>query len=437
MSGIAQILLLKGERISGSDLKESINTKRLEQLGAKVYIGHDSRNVKDADVVVYSSAVDLHNPELNSAVMSHIRILRRAEMLAELMKEKIGITVSGAHGKTTTTSIISHLLTKSGLCPTVVSGGIVQNFCQNSWLGNGKYFVAELDESDGSFLNFFPRFSVVTNIDYEHVDYYGNWDNILNAYKRFINQTDKDGLVIGCGDDKNIRAILAATGSKHITYGLSPENKVYAKDIKIKNLASEFSCIYDGVDLGSLSLNIPGRHNICNALACIIVARELGIDFAGIRSALSEFQGVQRRFEIKSRINGITIAEDYGHHPTEISATLEAARLAEFKRIVAVFQPHRYTRTKFLLEEFAKCFDSSDYLIITDIYAASEKPIPGVSAENILEKIKASGKKEVFFLSRDKIINHLSGVVREGDLVLFLGAGDINKLCDELAGRVK
>lgn len=437
MSGIAQIMLLKGEKVSGSDLKDTSITQGLKNLGAQIYIGHDAANIQDADLIVYSSAIDSHNPELCAAVERQIPVLKRAQLLAELTKEKVSITVSGAHGKTTTTSMISHLLRESGFCPTVAAGGIIENFCQNSWLGEGKYFVAELDESDGSFLCFYPDISVVTNIDYEHVDYYGNWQNILDAYQRFISQTDKGGLVIGCGDDKNIRDILKNSEKRNITYGLSEQSDCFAKDIRIKNLASQFNCIYKGIELGEINLGIPGIHNISNALACICVASELGIDFHKINKILSAFRGVQRRFQIKSQINGITIVEDYGHHPTEIIATLKAAKSADFKRIVVIFQPHRYTRTKFLLEEFVKCFDLGDYLIITDIYAASEEPIFGVSAEHLFERIKASGKQDTFFISKNNIIEHLLGKIREGDLVLFLGAGDINKLSDDLAERVK
>lgn len=438
MSGIAQILLSKGETISGSDLKENINTKRLEGLGARIFLGHDATNIQDADLVVYSSAIDSRNPELNYAIESDIPVVKRAEMLSQLMKDKISITVSGAHGKTTTTSMISHLLAKSGACPTVAAGGIIENFCKNSWLGEGKYFVAELDESDGSFLSFFPDISVVTNIDYEHVDYYGNWRNILEAYRKFIAQTKSDGLIIGCADDKNILNILEFTDKRNITYGLSEQNDCLALEIKLESLSSNFRCIYKGKDAGEFHLNIAGYHNVCNGLAAICTGRELGIDFEMIKESLNDFKGVKRRLEIKAKINNITIAEDYGHHPTEINATLKAARTGDFKRIIVVFQPHRYTRTKFLLNEFSKCFDLSDYLIITDIYAASEAPIEGVSAQNILNLIRASRKKDAHFIAEKKeIIEHLLKIVRQGDLVLFLGAGDINKLTDDLAERIK
>ncbi len=438
MSAIASLLLQKGEKISGSDLRENVITKMLQERGAKVFIGHDSLNVKDADLVVYSSAVDFRNPELSFAVESHIPVLKRAEMLSELMKGKLSITVAGAHGKTTTTSMISHLLSSSGFCPTVVIGGIMQNVCQNYQLGDSKYFVAELDESDGSFLYFHPHISVVTNIDYEHVDYYSNWHNILDAYRKFINQTQGNGLIVGCGDDENITSFLSYSNKRNIKYGLSEKNDCFAKEISIQNLSSKFRCIYKGTDLGEIILRIPGKHSISNGLACICVGRELGIEFEKIKQSLSDFNGVQRRFQIKSRINGMTIVEDYGHHPTEIAATLQAAKSADFKRIIVVFQPHRYTRTKFLLDEFTKCFDLCDYLIITDIYAASERPLEGISASNICDKIKASGKRDVFCIpDKNDIVVHLLKVIKEGDLVLFLGAGDINKLSDDLAERIK
>jgi len=437
MSAIAQILLRQGNRVSGSDLKENYNTDKLKTSGAEIFIGHRADNVTTADAVVYSSAVKPDNPELSAAIERHIPIFKRAQMLHELMKDNNSITIAGAHGKTTTTSMISCLLTHAGLKPTVATGGVVCTSGENAWLGDGKYFVAELDESDGSFLYFHPFMSVVTNIDYEHVDYYGNWQNILEAYKKFINQTQQAGWVFGCGDDKHIHGILKDYPYKKLEFGLLDTNDVYPQGIKLNNLCSEFTCIYRGKKLGIISLNILGRHNISNALAAVCVGMELGIDFKIIADGLSQYRGVQRRFQIKHQINGITIVDDYGHHPTEIRATLEAAKNVDHNRLVVVFQPHRYSRTKFLLEEFGKSFDRSDYLIITDIYAASEVPIAGVSAENIFEKVKASGHKETYYLKKENIIEHLLKSLLPKDLVIFLGAGDIGKMADELAEGIK
>ncbi|MDP3142673.1 MAG: cyanophycin synthetase, partial [Candidatus Omnitrophota bacterium] len=277
----------------------------------------------------------------------------------------------------------------------------------------------------------------VTNIDYEHVDYYGNWQNILAAYDKFIHQTQKDGWIFGCGDDRHIRDILLSYKDKKLLFGLSENNEVYARDIKLRDYASTFTCVYQDKKLGEISLNVLGRHNISNSLAAVCVGLKLGINFAEISEGLSQYQGVRRRFQIKHRINDITIIDDYGHHPTEIRATLEAAKTVSHNRLVVVFQPHRYSRTKFLLEEFGNSFNKSDHLIITDIYAASEAPIDGVSAERIFEKVVASGHKQAFYTKKDKIIEELLKMLKPQDLVIFLGAGDIGKLADELAEKIK
>jgi len=418
-------------------LKENYNTDKLKKLGAQIFIGHKDDNVKDIDLVVYSSAVKSDNPELAVAVTRHIPVFKRAQILEELMRDKKSITVAGAHGKTTTTSMISCLLTYAGLKPTVATGGVVATSGENAWMGDGKYFVAELDESDGSFLYFHPFISVITNIDYEHVDYYGNWHNILSAYEKFVQQTQKEGWVFGCGDDKNIRKILTDYRHNKLVFGLSENNDLHPKNIRLKNLSSQFECIYRGKNLGTINLNVLGRHNISNSLAAVCVGLELGVDFAKISEGLAQYGGVQRRFQIKHRINDITIVEDYGHHPTEIQVTLEAAYNVEHNRLVVVFQPHRYTRTKFLLEEFGKSFGKSDHLVVTDIYAASEAPIEGVSARNICEKVIAEGHKEAHYLKKEKIIEHLLKMLQPKDLVIFLGAGDIGKLTDELAEEIK
>ena len=437
MSAIAQLLLRQGCRISGSDLKENHITEKLKNAGAEIYLGHRAGNIKAVDLVVYSSAIRPDNPELLEAIFRKLPIFQRAQILNELMKDAKSITVAGAHGKTTTTSMISCLLTSAGLNPTVATGGVVCSSGENAWLGDGKYFVAELDESDGSFLYFHPHLSVVTNIDFEHVDYYGDWDNILEAYKKFIYQTREGGWVIGCGDDQHIRDILADYPGKKITFGLKENNEVTASDIKLDNLSSRFDCIYRGSKLGKISLSVPGEHNVSNSLAAVCVGMELSIDFKMISEGLSQFRGVQRRFQIKHRINDITIVDDYGHHPTEIRATLAAAKAVNHDRLVVIFQPHRYSRTKFLLEEFGGSFSESDYLIVTDIYAASESPIEGVSALNIYEKVKAGGHRDAHYFRKDEIIEQLLKTLLPRDLVIFLGAGDIGRLADELAEGIK
>jgi len=437
MSGIAKILLKQGNLVSGSDIKESNITRQLRSYGAKINIGHDSKNISDVDLVTYSSAIKSDNPELVSAIKRNIPIVKRAQLLAQLMKDKKGITVSGAHGKTTTTSLISFVLNKSGLSPTVVTGGNVFNFNSNALLGEGDYFVAELDESDESFLYFDPFYSIITNIDYEHVDHYKNWKNILSAFRKFFEKTKEDGVIFACADDENIKNILKTINRKNVSFGLGKDCDIFADEISSRNFTSKFKCIYNNKPLGEVILNIPGKHNISNSLAVIALGLELGIDFKRIKDSLALYKGVERRFQFKGEINNIKIVDDYGHHPTEIKATLEAARDLKPKRLVVAFQPHRYSRTKFLMEEFIKSFDCADSLIITDIYSANEEPIPGVSAENIYNRLVQLNKKEVNFLPKKEIVGHLAKIAKPGDLIVTLGAGDIGKLSDELLQRLK
>ncbi|MFH1655108.1 MAG: UDP-N-acetylmuramate--L-alanine ligase [Candidatus Omnitrophota bacterium] len=437
MSGIAKILLKQGNRVSGSDIKKSEITRELSSLGANIFIGHNVANIFDSDLVTYSSAIDSKNPELTQAIKRNIPVVKRAQLLAELMKDKKGITVAGAHGKTTTTSLISFLLDKSDFNPTVVTGGNVFDFDSNALLGEGAYFVAELDESDESFLYFEPFYSVVTNIDFEHVDHYKNWDNILNAFRKFFEQTKKDGMIFACGDDENIKNILRGKERKYISFGLSKDCDIYADEILLEDFSSKFKCVYKDNLMGEITLNIPGRHNISNCLAAIALGLKLGIDFKKIKDCLALYKGVERRFQFKGEISNIKIVDDYGHHPTEIKATLEAARALKPKRLVVAFQPHRYSRTKFLFEEFLKSFDYADSLIITDIYSANEKPIPGVSAKNMYDSLSQQNKKDVNFLSKEKIVQHLVKTSRPGDLIITLGAGDIGDLSDELLQRLK
>jgi len=439
MSGIAKILMKQGHSVSGSDIKAGSATQELSGLGAKIYIGHDERNLKDKDIdlVVYSSAIDPKNSELVFSLQNNIPIAKRAQVLSELMKDKKGITVAGAHGKTTTTSMVSFLLNKSDFNPTIVTGGNVFNFNNNALLGDGSFFVAELDESDGSFLYFNPLYSIITNIDFEHVDYYHNFENILDAFKKFFRQTKEDGMLFVCGDDKNVMSILDSKNNKYLTFGLSADCDIYADQISLKDFSSSFRCIYKNKPLGQINLNVPGKHNISNSLAAIALGLRLGIDFEKIKECLFLYKGVQRRFELKGEINNIKVIEDYGHHPTEIRATLEAAKSLNPKRLIVAFQPHRYSRTKFLFEEFGKSFDLVDYLVITDIYAASEVPIPGITGESLCNKLKQTSKKDVHFVPRDNIAQSIAGIAKPGDLIIFLGAGDIGRLSDELLQRLK
>lgn len=436
MSSIAQLLMKQGNSVTGSDVKESEILLRLRSQGARIHIGHSSSNIEDPDAVIYSSAISTGNIELQTAVERNIPIIRRAQMLAQLMDGKIGITVAGAHGKTTTTSLISFILSEAGLKPTVSIGGLISNFDENAWIGEGSYFVSEVDESDGTFLLFSPFYSVITNIDYEHVDYYKNWENIKDAYRKFMQKTNPKGCIFGCGDDQILKALLKNCGRQCITYGLSNDCNIYATDISINSFSSSFVYNYQKKEVGRATINIPGKHNIVNSLAAIGLGIELGIDFDKICKIISNYKGVRRRFQVKGDINNILVVDDYGHHPTEIKAVLEAAKNVGRNRVVVAFQPHRYTRTKYLWDLFVESLALSDYLVITDIYAASEKPIPGVDSADLCKKLKDSGHAEAHFSSRDKLVDHILQIVRPGDMVITLGAGDITKVSDELVKRL-
>ncbi len=437
MSALASLLLAKGQRVSGSDLKENQIIHLLRDKGAHISIGHEAKNVQGADRVVFSSAVDPSNPELVEARNKNIPILQRARLLAELMRGQIGITVTGAHGKTTTTSMISNLLMTAGLNPTTAVGGIVNATSTNAQLGLGKYFVAEVDESDGSFLFFSPQYSVITNIDFEHVDYYQTWDNIVKAYKEFIAKTSPGGMIFIYGADSRLVNLARESQRPFMTYGFSPRDHIYATDVRLDHFSSSFRVVVDGREVGLFKLNVPGRHNVLNALAAIGLGLALSIKVNVIQEGLAQFRGVQRRFQVVGQTDDILVIDDYAHHPTEINATIAAAQLVKKKRLVTVFQPHRYSRVKFLMENFAESLAHCDYLIVTDIYAASEKPIEGVSAERLLEKIKERTDKPIFYVKKEKIIEALSLLIEPGDLVLMMGAGDITRIAHEFALSLK
>lgn len=430
MGTLASLLLSKGHQVSGSDLKESEMTQKLRKQGAKIFIGHQTSHVEKPDCVVYSSAVRMNNPEMIEAVSRNIPALKRAQVLAQLVNEQCGITVAGAHGKTTTSSMISHILTEAKLNPTVAVGGIVKNMEHSANLGEGRYFVAEIDESDGTFLYFHPHISVITNMDFEHVDFYKNWDGIIDAYKKFIQCTVPEGHLIVCHEDERLRELAKAYRGQISTYGFDEMATTMASQVKPKGMGSVFDVRYRGQALGSFALLVPGRHNVLNALAAITVAMSLGIKPDIIQKALSTFGGVKRRFHINGEVDGVMIVDDYGHHPTEIQATMDAARLLSRQRLVVVFQPHRYSRTKFLLDEFAQVLSLADVLVLTDVYAASEKPSEGVGLEPLLEKVKALKSDDVSYLTKEAIVPALGQIVRPQDIVLFLGAGDIYLLAD-------
>jgi UDP-N-acetylmuramate--alanine ligase len=438
MSGIAEILANLGYTVSGSDQKRSEAIERLERLGAKVFLGHEASHIEGAHVVVYSSAVGRDNVEVAAARQRQIPVIARAEMLAELMRLKYGIAVAGTHGKTTTTSMVGAVLAEGRLDPTIVVGGLVRNFGANARLGQGEYLVAEADESDGSFLGLTPTLAVVTTVDAEHLDHYGSLDAIRDAFVTFLNKVPFYGAAIVCLDEPNVQLLLPRVHKRVITYGLESGADIVARRIQLAGLTSRFEVLHRGVPLGECTLRVPGRHNVANALAAVAVGLDLEVPFATIHRALAEFAGVQRRFEVRGRAGGITVVDDYGHHPAEIRATLAAAKAGFDGRVLTVFQPHRYTRTYHLRDEFATAFNQTDVLVVMDIYAAGEPPIDGVTAADLAERIRAHGHRNVTYLGGDRaqLLDHLCDVTRPGDLVLTLGAGDVGQLGPQLLGRL-
>jgi UDP-N-acetylmuramate--alanine ligase len=437
MSGIAEVLLNLGYRVAGSDLAESETTLRLRQAGAAVVIGHRAENLGHADVVVTSSAVRPDNPEVAAAHERAIPVIPRAEMLAELMRMKYGVAVAGTHGKTTTTSLIATVLACGGLDPTAVIGGKLNIFGSNAKLGQGELLVAEADESDGSFLKLSPTIAIVTNIDPEHLDHYRDLGEIQAAFLEFINKVPFYGLAVLCLDHENVQALIPQVKKRYVTYGLSTQANYRADGISFQGVMTSFKAFENGRELGRVSIQMPGLHSVSNALATIAAARELDLEFGVVQEALSSFSGVQRRFQIKGEWDGIMVVDDYGHHPAEIKATLSAARSGWGRRTVVVFQPHRYTRTRDLLKEFFTAFNQADVLFLLDIYPAGEDPIPGVKAENLYEGIKGHGHKDVTLADRKEALELLLPRLKRGDLVITLGAGDVWKIGEALAERLK
>ena len=430
MSGIAELLLGQGYRVSGSDLNTSDITRRLQELGATIHTGHHQDQIQGASVIVTSTAISQDNPEVTAAREQEIPIIPRAEMLAELMRIKYAIAISGAHGKTSTTSMVAHILDRAGLDPTVVIGGLLKHLNTNALQGKGDYIVAEADESDGSFLKYTPAIAAVTNIDLEHLDYYTGIEDIKSKFKQFINSVPFYGLAVVCLDNEHIQDILPDIRVRYTTFGLTAQADLRAQDIEFEGRKSLFSVVHQGTALGRIRLNLSGRHNISNALAAIAIALELNIEFSTIKAALEDIDGVKRRLEIKGDTKGILVMDDYGHHPTEIKATLKAIRESRpGKRVVVIFQPHRYSRTQALFDAFTRAFYQSDILIVLPIYAASETPIKGVSSQTLCQGIKAHGHKEVHYVeSVDQCLAMLVDTVAPNDLVLTLGAGDVYRL---------
>jgi UDP-N-acetylmuramate--alanine ligase len=427
MSGIAELLLNLGYKVSGSDLRCSDITDRLQSFGGIVYEGHAAGQIAGADVVVVSSAIDTANPEVTAALKASIPVIPRAEMLAELMRLKYSIAVAGAHGKTTTTNLVASVLAGGGLDPTVVVGGKLKGIGTNALLGQGDYIVAEADESDGSFLKYSPAIAVVTNIDREHLDFYKDLDNIKEVFLSFIDRIPFYGLAVLCLDNEAVQDLIPRIRKRFITYGTTPQADLQAMDLECKGLSSNFKAVYHGKTLGVVNLSLPGEHNVSNAMAAIVVGLELGIGFNQIKKALEKVEGVQRRLEIKGTAKEITVLDDYGHHPTEIKTTLAAlAQGWPGKRKVVVFQPHRFTRTQALFDDFARSFYQADVLLVMPIYAASEKPIEGVDSRKLVESIQAHGHKDVRFVEdMNAAIDTLHRIVGSGDVVLTLGAGNV------------
>ena len=440
MSGIAELLLNLGHQVSGSDIQESEITRRLETLGATISYSHQPQQVAGADAVVVSSAIDSDNPEVAAANMDyHIPVIRRAEMLAELMRLKYAVLVAGAHGKTTTTSMVGTVMAEGGLDPTVIIGGRLNAWGTNAKLGQGDFVVAEADESDGTFLLYSPTISLVTNIDTEHLDFYKDLDEIKETFLEFINQVPFYGLNILCLEDENIQGLLPRIKKRMVTYGFSAQADFQARDLAFDGLNVSYRAFYCGQELGKVTLPIPGQHNALNSLAAVAVGHELEIPFSAICRGLQEMTGVQRRFQIKGEVNGVTVIDDYGHHPTEIKAVLKTmASSFPGRRRFVLFQPHRYTRTQALFEDFTTAFYQSDVLIVTEIYAASEPVIPGVHAEKLTTAIQKHGHGNVRYLPDHlALVPSLVEEVREGDVVLTLGAGNIWQTGEELLKRLQ
>jgi UDP-N-acetylmuramate--alanine ligase len=430
MSGIAELLLNLGYKVSGSDTASTDITDRLKSLGGTVYKGHHSSRIEGADVVVISSAISPDNPEVIAATQASVPVIPRAEMLAELMRLKYSIAIAGAHGKTTTTSLIASILAKGGLDPTVVIGGKLKSIGSNALLGQGNFIVAEADESDGSFLKYSPAIAVVTNIDREHLDFYKDINDIKSAFVEFIDRIPFYGLAVLCLDNEFVQDIIPKIKKRCITYGMSSQADFHAKNISIEGLKTRYKVYRHGKALGEIALNLPGIHNVYNSMAGIAVGMELGIPFDIIKNALETLQGVQRRLEIKGEAKGITVVDDYGHHPTEIKTTLQAAKESwPDRRIVVVFQPHRYTRTKALFDDFTRAFYQSDHLVILPIYSAGEKKIEGVDSVSLCEGIASHGHKEVVYIEgHESAVTYLTRMLRKNDVLLTQGAGDVWKV---------
>ncbi len=438
MSGIAEVLLTLGYHVTGSDLYDSDTVRRIRALGGLVFIGHDAAQIGSAQVVVISSAVSPTNPEVLAARAKVVPVIPRAEMLAELMRLKYGVAIAGAHGKTTTTSLVANVLAEGGLDPTIVIGGKVNALGSHARLGRGDVLVAEADESDGSLMKLSPSVVVVTNVDQEHLDYYQTMERLREAFLAFINKIPFYGLAVLCADDPHLCALLPRVTKRYQTYGLTARADLVGSDIALHGGVAEFSARLREASLGRFRVAMPGTHNVCNALAAITVGLELGVSLPHIRQALEGFKGVERRFQIVGEKGGIMVVDDYGHHPTEITATLAAAKHGWGRRLVVLFQPHRFTRTRDLLNEFPPAFRQADHLFLTDIYPAGEAPIPGVTGERLADAIRAAGAPPLTYVPRkEQLVETVIPHLKPGDVVVALGAGDIGRIGRALYERLR
>lgn len=435
MSAIARILLEMGFEVSGSDLTTTEVTQRLEKMGAKVFVGHDSKNLGDTEAIVLSTAIPNLNPEVIAARERNIRIFHRSDIVAALMAERKGIAVAGAHGKTTTTSMLAVVLEKAGVDPTIIIGGDLSYLGGNAKLGSGEYLVAEADESDGSFLKLSPHIAIVTNIENDHMDFYQTMENVLHTFEEFLLKLPKEtGMAVLCFDNNHIRDIAQKIDRSFVSYGIDNQEAEYqARNIETQGVLTIYDVYRCGSLLGTVRLNVPGRHNILNSLAAVAVGINIGLTFEDIAEGLALFQGAKRRFQTKARLNGVWIVDDYAHHPTELATTLRAARQTDPKRLVCIFQPHRYSRTMLLRKEFGSAFAPADLLILTDIYAAGEKPIPGIDGKTIKEEVESqTAQKVVYIEDKAKIARYLSEIAEAGDLIITMGAGNIYQVGEEL-----
>jgi len=439
MSALAAMLLRTGHKVSGSDISSSSLTTRLANQGAEIHIGHSRENIGGTPTVVYSSAITGDNPEMLEARSRNLRIIQRAELLSLFFNGKKGIAIAGTHGKTTTTTLITLILKKAGLAPDAFIGGEVPSLDGNIVCGGGEYVVAEADESDGSLLNLRPCYSIVTNIEGEHFGYFKDIESIIEVFRKFINQTSSNGFVYMNIDDPQTKSLFNEYMAQKVSYSINGAGDICARSIRLKSFGSEYEVFYRNRKLGDMELNIPGLHNVSNSLGAIALTTDIGADFHTIKEALKDFRGVRRRFEIKGSIENILVIDDYAHHPTEITATIGSAKsLDGEKRVIGIFQPHRYSRTKYLKEQFAHAFDGLDELILTDIYAACEEPIEGIDGTTILDSVVAGGMKNVSYMPNIRDIpGKICDRLRPGDVVITMGAGNITTIADLIVEKLR